>query len=399
MAEMISFEEALATVDRVLGERQVETESVSVHEAHGRVLAEAPASKLDLPPFDKSAMDGYAVMADDVRDQYRVLEFVPAGKSPSRPLAAGAASKVMTGAPVPNGAARVIMVEDTDGGNDVVRVHKHSDRPNICKKAEDVHVGQGILACGTKLDSLGVANLIACGIATVRVRRSVRLAIITTGDEIVERVEDITPGKIMNSNGPLLRGLAKENHLEVAFQRIVSDDAAALAGAIDAAAAAADLILFSGGVSAGDLDLVPDCLKAAGFTIHFDRVAIKPGKPLTFATRRDAVVFGLPGNPVSVFSSFHLFVRRAVAILSARRPPDGYFMAPLGRAVRQKRADRTAFLPAALDADGRVQPQDFHGSAHLLALSSADGLLRIGQGVHEISEGHAVAFHPIRPVN
>ena len=397
MADMISFEEALATVDRVLGDRRVETESVSVHEAHGRVLAEAPASRLDLPPFDKSAMDGYAVMADDVRDQYRVLEFIPAGKSPSVPLEVGAASKVMTGAPVPAGAGRVIMVEDTDGGDETVRVGKHSSRANICKKAEDVHVGQEILPRGTKLDSLGVANLIACGIADVCVRRRVRLAIITTGDEIVERVEDITPGKIMNSNGPLLRCLAKESHLEVAFQRIVPDDAEALDEAIIAAAGVADLILFSGGVSAGDLDLVPDCLKAAGFTIHFDRVAMKPGKPLTFATRQDAVVFGLPGNPVSVFSSFYLFVRRAVATLSARTPPRGFFLAPLGRALKQKRADRTAFLPAALDADGRVQPLDFHGSAHLLALSSADGFLQIPQGVREISEGHAVAFYPIRP--
>ena len=151
MSDVVSFEDALATVDATLAGKEVGIERVSVRHARGRALAHDALSRVDLPPFDKSAMDGYAVMADDTRDEYRVLEHVSAGTAPTRPLEPGAASKVMTGAPVPEGTGRVIVVENTDGGAETVRVFSHKGKPNLCMKGEDIRCGHTVLPAGARL--------------------------------------------------------------------------------------------------------------------------------------------------------------------------------------------------------------------------------------------------------
>ncbi len=391
---LVPLEEALATVDRVLAGRAIETETVPVSNARGRILAECQVSRLDLPPFDKSAMDGYAVMADDERESYRVLEVIPAGQSPSRQLEPGAAAKVMTGAPVPEGSARVVMVEDTDGGEETVQVFRHHEGSNICKKGEDIRAGQTILPAGTKLDAIAIANLISCGVTSVKVRRKVRVAIYTTGDEIVDSFDRIVPGKIMNSNGPMLSVLAQENDLDIVSSGWVSDDRAQLTEAIEEAAAAADLTLLSGGVSAGDFDFVPGALQDAGFAIHIDSVAVQPGKPVTFATRGDRIALGMPGNPVSVFLTFHLYVRRIAALLSDAPPPQRSFSVSLGTELKRKRAKRAGFVPCAINDDGRAEPAPYHGSAHLLALGAADGFLEIPRGVTHLPVGATARFYP-----
>ncbi len=393
--EIILFEEAQAIVDRLLAGRHIETERLPILHCHGHVTAEEPKSRLELPPFNKSAMDGYAVMNDDERETYRVLEHIPAGKTPTLALTPGTASRVMTGAPVPEGTDRVIMIEQTDGGEETVRVHKHGGKENICWQGEDVGVGQRLLNRGERLDVLAVANLIACGVTEVSVRRSIRLAILSTGDEITGQPGDLAPGKIMDSNGPMLAGLCKEQGIQVVRQEIVRDDREALAAALRQASESADLTVVSGGVSAGDFDFVPQALADVGFTIHFDRVAAQPGKPLTFATNGDAVLFGLPGNPVSVFTGFHLFVLRAACHLCGATPSDPGFQVPLRNAFKRKRAKRIAFIPAIVGVDGLAEPIPYHGSAHLLALSKADGFLQIPLGVDRIPEGARVLFRPL----
>lgn len=392
---MVLFEEAKAIVDNILAGRCVQSETLPVLRSHGRILAETPISRLDLPPFNKSAMDGYAVMDGEERDEYRVLEHVLAGKVPSKRLEPGTASKVMTGAPVPEGTGRVIIVEDTDRGDELVRVFTHRADANICWKGEDVRVGQRLPGNGTMLGALSVANLVACGISEVRVARPIRVAILTTGDEIVDSVEDIVPGKIMDSNGPMLEGLALKHHLDVVTRRIVEDDRTILAEAIGDASARADITILSGGVSAGDSDFVPQALTDAGFAIHFDRVAMKPGKPLTFASKDDRVAFGLPGNPVSVFVGFHLFVLRATVQLSGVSPTERSFHVRLRNDIKRKSAERIALVPGAIGSDGYAEPIAYHGSAHLLALSEADGFLQIPKGVNQIHAGDDILFYPV----
>lgn len=395
MSELLGFADALAVVDDAVAPRTLDTECLPVVQAHGRTLAADAQSRVNLPPFNKSAMDGYAVMTGDVRDLYQVIEEVPAGKHPTLPLRPGTATKVMTGAPVPDGAGRVVMVEFTEREGAAVSIHRHGGRTNICLRGEDVEVGDTVLRRGTLLDALALANVVACGVETVNVWRPVRLAVLITGDEIVTSFDELEPGKIIDTNGPLLAGLAAEYGLSVAVHERVPDIKDALRRSIDAAARQADIVLLTGGVSAGDYDFVPDCLTAAGFRIRFDRVAVKPGRPLTFATRKDTIALGLPGNPVSVYVGFHLVVRRIAALLMRAPLPPRAIRATLKSELKQKRADRTSFIPACLDDNGQVQPVDYHGSAHLLACRHADGLLEMPSGVDLMPAGCPATFYPL----
>ncbi len=392
---MIPFDEALATVDRILEGKTVATETVAARDAFGRVLAEDAVSRLDLPPFDKSAMDGYAVRDGDASESFRVIEEVPAGKTPRLALTPGTATRVMTGAPVPEGAGRVIPIEETDGGRETVRPLRPTVKSHICRRGEDVRAGQAVLRPGARLDAPAVATLLSCGVESVRVSRRVRAAVLVTGDEIVPTFDALAPGRILDSNGPMLAALVAEHGMEVALRRNVPDDRRATADAIREAADAADIVAVTGGVSAGDFDFVPDALRENGFTIHFDRVASQPGKPLTFATRGERIAVGLPGNPISVFVGFHFVVRRAAAHLAGARPSVRGFPVPLRRTYKRRRTVRAAFVPCTLDADGCADPLPYHGSAHLNALCAADGFLQIPVGVGSIPEGGRAVFYPL----
>ncbi len=305
---MICLEDALAIVEQTLAGVALPTETVASTGALGRTLAGDQASRLDLPPFDKSAMDGYALLADDRRETYRVLETVAAGMAPRVRLTPGTAVKVMTGAPVPEATGRVVKIEDVDLDGQRITVRKHDSETNFCRQGEDVRRGEVVLPAGTRLSPLDIANLIGCGITEVRVFRPVRLAILSTGDEIAQDPAALGPGMIMDTNGPLLDCLARQHCLEVVDRQWVRDDRAATAGAIRRALERADMVVISGGVSVGDFDYVTRAMEDAGLQVRFTAVAIKPGRPTTYASAAGKAVFGLPGNPVSVFLMFHLFV-------------------------------------------------------------------------------------------
>jgi molybdopterin molybdotransferase len=392
--DMIPLEEALARLDAALAGVRLPAEMVPTRLAPGRVLAEGQRSRLDLPPFDKSAVDGYALPAGPEAERYTVRGTVAAGDAGPGPLAAGTAVKVMTGAPVPPGTERVVMVEDAEQTGETVLIRQRRGGANICRQAEDVRAGDLVLPAGTTLATLDVANLIACGITEVSAVRRPRLAIISTGEEIVDHVEDLAPGKIMNANGPLLAGLARDYGLEVVSEESYGDEPAALRAGV-AAAEGADLVVLSGGVSAGDFDYVPRVLEELGWQIHFSRVAVKPGKPIVFATRGAQAALGLPGNPVSVYLTFHLFVRRAVARLTGAQAPLREVRLPLGEDFRRRHGERLEFVPARLTEEGRVAPVEFHGSAHLTALGAADGFFQVPLGVTALAAGEEVAFVPL----
>ena len=391
---VIPFEQSLHIIDHELASYRLATESLPVGHARGRTLATEARSQLDLPPFDKSAMDGYATMANDIRDEYRVIESIPAGKTPCCRLEPGTAARVMTGAPVPPGAGRVIMYEKTDNGNENVKVSQHNSRTNICLQGEDIRAGDVVLTAGTRLGAVEIANLIACGLEKIAVYARARLAVLTTGDEIVSDPAQLTPGRIMNANEPLLAGLAAENDLEVVSTNTVADNHSASVEAIGTAADHADIVMITGGVSAGDRDCVGPALRELGYNIHFDRVAIQPGKPTTFATRSRSIVFGLPGNPVSVFNTFHTCVLRAITLLTGGTPRRPWLSVPLKTPYKRTRASRTMFIPCRIDEFGQAEVVEYNGSAHLLALSQADGLIQIPRGVNSLQAGAQARFFP-----
>jgi molybdopterin molybdotransferase len=403
----ISLEEAFRIADETMADTKPTGERIPVRSAVGRALIADQRSELDLPPFDKAAMDGYAALAGDERDEYTLLETVPAGHVGTQTLTPGTAVKVMTGAPVPEGTGRVIMLEHTEEHADRVRILKHDGVANICRKGEDVRVGDVVLSAGTLLGPLEVANLVACGITEVEVARRPRVAVLSTGDEIVDSPDALSPGKIMNSNGPMLAALAEQHGMEVICEQSVPDDKEATEAAIAAAVGSSDITILSGGVSVGEYDYVLGALAAAGLTVRFSRIAAQPGKPTVYATgcvgaiglpthsACNRVVFGLPGNPVSVFLMFHLFVLRAADWMTGRRPEMRQLVLPLASPFKRRKADRVSFVPARMTERGEVEPVTFHGSAHLAALMSADGFMRVPVGVTELAGGDEVAFLPI----
>jgi molybdopterin molybdotransferase len=393
---MITLEEAFEIVDKTMAEAKPVGETVSVREALGRTAVCDQKSRLDLPPFDKSAMDGFAVPADDERDEYEILEVVPAGHVGRQPLRPGAAAKVMTGAAVPAGTGNVIMLEHAEEHGNRVKILQRDGARNICRQGEDVRAGDVILTGGTVLGPIEIANLVSCGITQIEAAKRPRVTILSTGDEIVDSPDAIAPGKIMNSNGPMLAALAEQYGMKVVTEESIPDDKGATESAIMRAVRDSDITLLSGGVSVGEFDFVLGAFEKAGLTVHFSRIAVQPGKPTVYATTSNGrAVFGLPGNPVSVFVMFHLFVLRVAARMVGANPERREFLLPLGSEVRRRKADRMAFLPAKITNEGAVETVTFHGSAHLMALMTMDGFVRIPIGVTEIAKGEEVSFLPI----
>jgi len=385
---MLSVEQALRSV--LASALPLPPRRVGLREALGRRLAEPVVSDIDSPPHDKAQVDGYAVIAGDVPAagrELQVLEEITAGKCPTRAVELGTATRIMTGAPLPAGADAVVMVEDTEPlGGDRVRLLKGPPRPgqNIMRRAASLARGQTVLAVGKRLRAAEIGLLAEVGRPDVFVAGWPRVAIIATGDELVDAAQTPGPGQIRNSNGPLLMALALQAGADATALGIARDDPAALREKI-AAALAHDVVLLSGGVSAGVLDLVPGALAALGVRPVFHKVNLKPGKPLWFGTRdREAgqpptLVFGLPGNPVSTLVCFELFVRPAIERLSGL-PGTGRprCQAHLAREHRH-RGERPTYWPARW-AGGRggegaqVEPLAWQGSGDLRTLTEADCL-------------------------
>jgi len=393
---MISRQEAFRIIDKCVCHTDHAIERIPVAQALGRIVAEDQIARLDMPPFNKSAMDGYAVPASDQRARYQVLETVAAGHWPTCVLRPGTAAKVMTGAPVPAGTGRVIMVEHTKEVDGIVSVHEHSQATHICARGEDVTAGQTILKAPARIGPLEMANLIAVGITEVMVAAPVTAVILCTGDEIADSPDQLAPGRIMNSNGPLLTALSRKHGIQVVCNEHIPDSLDATIQAIGRAAQTVDIVVLSGGVSVGDFDYVAEAVRAAGFTIHFNRLAVKPGKPMTFATSGCKALFGLPGNPVAVFLMFHLFVLRSARLLGGLDPGPRITTLPLHRSYRRGKAERLAYIPCNLIHEGTLKPVTYHGTAHLSALMQCDGFFVVPQGVKELAGGAQVEYISIR---
>jgi len=378
---MIPFQQAVSTVaDNV---QRLDPASMPLHDALGMVLAEDAASDVDMPPFDKSAMDGFAVVAADLADAprtLRVIEDIPAGRVPSKVLRPGQCARIMTGAPVPEGADTVVMVEDTEPGpadDEATFLRSTSKGLNICWQAEDVKAGDVVLPAGHAIRAAEVAVLAACGMAHVQVYRKPTVAVLSTGSEVVPIDETPEPGQIRDANSHYVAARLARLGIEAVPLGIAPDEPEALKAAL-AKGMDYDVLAVSGGVSMGDYDLVPGLLRELGTEIFFEKVAMQPGKPTVFGRRGRTAVFGLPGNPVSVLVASELFLVPAVRtmmgfadVLPPRR------LATLVERAKH-RPGRVAHKPAVLAETGEgwtVRPLSYHGSAHIHALSQANCLI------------------------
>jgi molybdopterin molybdotransferase len=360
----------------------------------GNVLAADVASDLDMPPYDKALMDGYAVRCADLpegRGELRVLEEITAGQTPRQRLGPGTASRIMTGAPIPPGADAVVIVERTRMGDDGrVRIEDRPPRPgqNVLPRGREMRAGEVVLKTGSVLRPQEIGMLAAVGWPTVPVVPRPRIAVLSTGDELVEAPQRPGPGQIRNSNGPMLVALAARDG-ESRYLGIAGDRLDSLAPLVDEGLRY-DALILSGGVSAGKLDLVPGVLQGAGVTAHFHKVAMKPGKPVLFGTRDDAegrrtLVFGLPGNPVSSLACYALFVRPGLRRLAGHADAGPRTASATLAADFPYNTDRPTYHPAHLEAAGtgwRVQPVPWFGSADLRGLAGANALVVLPAGDH-----------------
>jgi molybdopterin molybdotransferase len=386
---MITHEEALQII--LNKATVVETEEVLLTDCLSRVLACDVFSPINMPPFNKSAVDGYACRKEDIQKPLIVLETIAAGNLPKLQIQAGTCSKIMTGAMVPKGADTVIMVEDIrEIDSNTIEFTAEKTSSNICLKGEDMKVNDLVLQKGTLLKAWHVGILATVGLSTVNVFRKIALGIITTGDELQEPGEPLEEGKIRNSNAWQLMASCEAMMAHPKYYGIVKDELNETTSTIQKAIAENDVVLITGGVSMGDFDFVPRALIQAGFEILFDSVAMQPGRPLTYATDGKKHCFGLPGNPVSSFIQFELSVKPLIYELMGHKYEPFFVPLKAEKTIHRKKAQRTSYYPVTLTSKNTIIPIEYHGSAHINAFTNAFGIIAMKQGVLQIEEGDIV---------
>ena len=392
---MIPYQEAISLVTEnvpILG-----TEDLETSEAAGRVMATDLVSRLSSPPFNKAAMDGFAVREADVQElpaELSMVEETFAGQWPTDAVGPGQCARITTGAPVPPGADMVVMVEHTEElPNGKVQVKKLSGG-NICIKGEDVQEGETVLEKGRLLNAihLGVAG--GAGHHRLTVYRRPSIAVLCTGEEVREPGVTVEKGQIYNANGPILRSLLGPLASEFSYLGIAGDDETELQSAVTQGLES-DVFVLSGGVSAGEYDLVPDVLREMGVDILFHKWKIKPGKPALFGRRDGTCVFGLPGNPQSVFVTFHLLIRPALAAMQgAVDLPPRFRPGRITENISNK-PGRRAFKPCRIEveeATNRVVPIPYHGSADIAASADADAFFTLPEDCAGVKAGDLVEY-------
>lgn len=386
---MIEFHEAQALIQSnsvTLG-----TEKVDLADAHQRVLAVDAYYDVSLPPFDKSAMDGYACRMADINNKLEVIEIISAGKKPESVIGENQCAKIMTGAVVPEGADCVIMkehIEELADGR--ILCTKGKTKANICYTAEDIKVGDLALAKKTYLSAKHLPILAGAGVAKPEVYVQPRVSVFATGSELVEPHETPQSYQIRNSNSSQMIAQLAEQGLSGTYRGIIRDNFDETKTKISNALKESDVIIMSGGVSVGDFDFIPEVIEALGFEILLSRSAIQPGKPIIFARKGKQYCIGLAGNPASSFIQFNLYIQPFLYALS------GYdFKAKMSKAVltedfSRKRTERLLFAPSKLNGDGTVTPVEYHGAAHINALINSDSMILMPIGVASFKKGDIV---------
>jgi molybdopterin molybdotransferase len=403
----ISFEEAGAILDRVAAEARLPVEDCALQRALGRVLAEDLVAGIDLPPFDNSAMDGFAVRAADleegatlrlVGEQFAGTALQRLDDSAGAELAGGECIRITTGAPMPPGADTVVMKENCAlEGNRVRILSAPAAGANLRRAAEDVRRGERVLEAGRVLTPAAIGLAAALGEATLRVHRRPTVAVFTTGDELRPPGSHLGPGEIFDSNRALLQTLLVAEGFEPVAWPVLPDDPARIEAALRDVADSFDVVISCGAVSAGEKDFLPALLAAEG-SIHFWKVRMRPGMPVLAARLGNAQFLGLPGNPVSVLATFLTLGRRLLDGLQGRREPRPRRYARLAAPIR-KRHERLEFLRGELYCDDGGQwlatPNPADGSHRLRAAAEANALIVVPEGAGEWPAGSVLEVLPL----
>lgn len=388
---MISFEEAYRIV--LESARYMPSESVPFTESDGRVLAEDVFSDMDMPPFNRSAVDGYACHKEDLGNELEILEVIPAGKEPVRKVHKNQCSKIMTGAIVPGGCDVVIMVEDTlNLPSGKIRFTANNPKENISMQGEDVRRGDKLLAKGMVIRPHDIAVMASAGHTQVLVSKKPRAGIISTGDELVEPDNKPARSQIRNSNAYQLMSQVKNAGAVPYYYGIAPDNENVTFVTISKAIKENDILILTGGVSMGDYDFVPSVLQKAGCNILFNRINVQPGKPTTFCVHPGCLVFGLPGNPVSSFIQFETLVRPLIHKMMGSEWQPVLLELPLATAFERKSASRMGWIPAGISSSGEVIPVEYHGSAHITAIPFTGGIFPVMPEIKRLEKGQKVQF-------
>src|SRR5215475_1457621 len=393
---MISISEAIQIV--LAQTRKLPPEDADLESASGRILAEDIVADTDLPPFDRAQMDGYAVRADDVASVPARLHIVgesAAGAGWHHEMKAGQAVRIMTGAPVPTGADSVQQVELTRENNSEVEILEPVPLGrSVVRKASEIKIGETVLRAGEEITAETIATLASFGYAKVKVARRPRVAVMATGSELVD--VDQKPGRdqIRDSNNYTIAAYAEMSNALIERLPLAGDDTAELKMQIKLAAERSDVLITSGGVSMGVYDFTKAALKEIGAEIFFERVALRPGKPTVFARLGKTLIFGLPGNPVSVAVTFNLFARTALqAMQGANQPELVHDRAVLARDLKGS-IDRESYLPAVLRTDEKgtllAEPLKWGGSSDFVSFARATGLIKVPAGIKTMAAGNLV---------
>jgi len=393
VGDLLTFEEAQALV--LARARVLSAERVPLALSAGRVTASAAHSAVDLPPFPSSAMDGFALRSADTPGRLPVVERIAAGRPATRPLAPGEAMEISTGGVVPEGADAVVPFESVVNHDNAIEVeHRAELGANVRVRGGDVRAGDPVVAAGVRLGASQLGALGAAGVAQVECVRRPRIAVLATGTELARPGEPLAPGQVYEANGLMLAAALAAAGAEVEQLPAVADDHAAHRAALERGLSA-DVLVTSGGVSVGPHDLVRTIEQELGVEEVFWRVAIRPGKPVSFGVRADTLVFGLPGNPVSSLVGCELFVKPAVRALQGLADPLPVLdEARLSTALRRNGA-RDDFVRARVrsTADGLFVEPILGQESHMIVRSAtADALVHVPRGEGELAAGSRVAW-------
>lgn len=395
---MISIEEALKIVEEEA--YILEGEEKDILNCLNKVLAEDIYSKDNLPPFDKSAMDGYAIKSEDtnlykdgVSIKFHIVDFIKAGEFSKKELLNGQAMKIMTGAPLPKGANAVIQIEKVKTDKENLYIYeKIQGGTNVIKLGEEIRIGDIALTKGTLIRPTEIGVLASLGWSKVKVYRDPKITILTTGDELVGINEKPKFGQIRNSNEYSLKAFIKSLGFEALSSSIVEDKKDVLKSKIEEALEKSDIVITSGGASVGDYDFVEEVLNEINADIKFKSVAIKPGKPISFATINKKLFFSLPGNPLSAMTTFEEFIKPACDKMLGKAITDNTFPIILGDEFKAKK-DRCKYIYVDIrKVDGKLYAYKIgsQSSSKLMTMSKANGILIMPEGVSHKKAGEVL---------
>lgn len=397
---MIDVDSALNIIDE--NTKEMDFEKKDIVSCLNKVLAEDIYSRDNLPPFDKSAMDGYAIKSDDTQkyDTEKAIEFeikglIKAGDCSKDELKSGQAFKIMTGAPLPKGADAIIEIEKVEVEGNILKVFQIVNKDNnVIKLGEEIKVDELALNRGSNIRPVEIGLLASLGYSSVSIYKSPTIALLITGDELVDIDSRLQKGKIRNSNEYSLKALVKNLGAEALSLGIIPDDKDILKEKVKYALQNADIAISSGGASVGDYDFMDEVLKEIGADIKFNSVAIKPGKPVTFATYNKRLFFSLPGNPLSLITTFEEFVKPAIEKMMGKQIGNkGEFPVILAEDFKAKRGRKKYVYVQIKEVNGKHYAYKLgtQCSNHLMTMSEANGIIIIPEECGNVKAGEVLS--------